>query len=104
MVSHHQEVQQKLSLVRQIMARHNLGAAVFRGSPWFTWLTAGGSSRIPMGAERGIAETCVTADRATVTSRRRGSSVSVRSCHPTASRRCFFRGSRSDNAQSSSAI
>jgi Xaa-Pro aminopeptidase len=60
------EVQQKLQLVRHCLTTHNLGVVSFRNTSWFSWITAGGSSRVLMGAEQGIAEVHVTANEAFV--------------------------------------
>jgi Xaa-Pro aminopeptidase len=66
MVSRFVEVQQKLALVRTFLSRHHLSVLVFRNTSWFSWITAGGSNRVLMGAEQGIAEVYITATEAFV--------------------------------------
>ncbi len=55
-----QEVDDKLALVRRVMADHGLAAVRLRGIDWFAWATAGGSSAVLLTTETGVAEVVVT--------------------------------------------
>ncbi len=54
------EVEAKLAVVREAMAGAGLGAVRLRGTDWFAWATAGGSSTVLLAAEEGVAEVVVT--------------------------------------------
>ena len=54
------EVEAKLAVVRERMAATGLGAVRLRGTDWFAWATAGGSSTVLLAAEEGVAEVVVT--------------------------------------------
>lgn len=54
------EVEQKLSLLRQQLARHNISGFRFRGSDWFSWCLGGANNTVLLTAETGIAEVLIT--------------------------------------------
>ena len=54
------EVEAKLAVVREGMDATGLGAVRLRGTDWFAWATAGGSSTVLLTAEEGVAEVVVT--------------------------------------------
>ncbi|MFN8558769.1 MAG: M24 family metallopeptidase [Dehalococcoidia bacterium] len=58
------ELETKLALVREAMARHGLTAVRLRGVDWFAWATCGGSSVVILTAEAGVAEALITRDDA----------------------------------------
>lgn len=58
------EVSQKLSKIREVLSRHQVKAARFRGVDWFSWITGGGSSVVIFTSEVGIAEVLVTENKA----------------------------------------
>ncbi|MFZ6182203.1 M24 family metallopeptidase [Nannocystis pusilla] len=60
------EIADKLAKVRCCMYASQLAAVRLRGSDWFAWATAGGSSVVLMTSEAGVAEVLVTADEAWV--------------------------------------
>ncbi|MES2759083.1 MAG: M24 family metallopeptidase [Pseudomonadota bacterium] len=60
------EVAAKLALARHWLADSGAGALRLRGVDWFAWLTAGGSSAVPLAAETGKAEVLVTAGDACI--------------------------------------
>ncbi len=55
------EVKDKLSRIRRWLLTYDAGAIRLRGSDWFAWATAGGSSAVLLTAESGVAEIVVTA-------------------------------------------
>jgi len=60
------EVETKLTLLREAMERHGLGAVRLRGVDWFAWATAGGDSAVLHTTETGVAEVLITPDEALV--------------------------------------
>ncbi|WAS95111.1 M24 family metallopeptidase [Nannocystis punicea] len=60
------EIADKLALVRRCLRASRLAAVRLRGSDWFAWATAGGSSVVLATSERGVAEVLITADEAWV--------------------------------------
>src|SRR5690242_2501765 len=60
------ELQQKLQRIRRLLGDEQLAAVRFRGVDWFAWATCGGSSRILLAAETGVADLLVTSDGAFV--------------------------------------
>jgi len=60
------EVADKLALLRAALAQENAGAIRLRGTDWFAWVTAGGSSAVLLTTDTGIAEVLVTQDDACV--------------------------------------
>jgi Xaa-Pro aminopeptidase len=56
----------KLALLRATLDQAGAGAIRLRGTDWFAWLTAGGSSGAVLGLETGVAEVLVTRDEACV--------------------------------------
>jgi len=54
------EVADKLALLRAILAQEGAGALRLRGTDWFAWVTAGGSSAVLQTTDVGIAEVLVT--------------------------------------------
>ncbi len=54
-----QEVETKLAWVREALAEADSSLCRLRGSDWFAWATAGGSSTVLMTAETGVAEVIV---------------------------------------------
>lgn len=54
------EVATKVSLLREIMTNIGIGAVRFRGTDWYSWLTAGGSNVVLLTAETGVADILVT--------------------------------------------
>ena len=61
-----QEVADKLALLRATLAASGAGAVRLRGTDWFAWVTAGGSSAVLHTTDTGIAEVLVTAGDACV--------------------------------------
>jgi Xaa-Pro aminopeptidase len=61
-----EEVAHKLALLRAELARAGAGAIRLRGTDWFAWITAGGSSAVLLAAETGVAEVLVTPDEACI--------------------------------------
>lgn len=60
------ELQQKLQRVRTLIRDEALAGVRLRGVDWFAWATCGGSSRLLLAAETGVAELLVTPDGAFV--------------------------------------
>jgi Xaa-Pro aminopeptidase len=60
------EQDQKLQRMRAVLRDEGLGALRLRGIDWFAWATCGGSSRVLLAAETGVAELLVTGDGAFV--------------------------------------
>lgn len=60
------EQDQKLRRMRAVLRDAGLGALRLRGIDWFAWATCGGSSRVLLAAETGVAELLVTLDGAFV--------------------------------------
>lgn len=60
------EIADKLATIRRCMATAGLAAVRLRGSDWFAWATAGGSSVVLSTSEVGVAEVLVTASEAWV--------------------------------------
>ncbi|PCC72002.1 Xaa-Pro aminopeptidase [Nannocystis exedens] len=60
------EIADKLAKVRRELHASQLAAARLRGSDWFAWATAGGSSVVLATSETGVAEVLITADEAWV--------------------------------------
>jgi len=60
------EVADKLALLRAALVQENAGAIRLRGTDWFAWVTAGGSSAVLLTTDTGIAEVLVTQDDACV--------------------------------------
>lgn len=60
MTTRRQEVTLKLAWVREALAQTGAGACRLRGTDWFAWATAGGSSTVLLAAETGVAEVVVT--------------------------------------------
>jgi len=60
------EQDQKLRRMRALLRETGLAALRLRGIDWFAWATCGGSSRILLAAETGVAEVLVTLDGAFV--------------------------------------
>ncbi|WP_306392032.1 M24 family metallopeptidase [Telluria beijingensis] len=60
------EVADKLALLRATLVQEGAGALRLRGTDWFAWVTAGGSSAVLHTTDVGIAEVLVTADDACV--------------------------------------
>ncbi len=54
------EQEQKLTRMRAAMRDAEIGALRLRGIDWFAWATCGGSSRVLLAAETGVAELLVT--------------------------------------------
>jgi Xaa-Pro aminopeptidase len=54
------EIDQKLALMRQMLARHGMAGFLLRGTDWFAWATGGGSNAVLLAAETGVAEVLVT--------------------------------------------
>lgn len=61
-----QEVDAKLALARRWLLEAGGGALRLRGSDWFAWITAGGSSTVLLAAEVGVAEVLVTPNQACI--------------------------------------
>lgn len=61
-----QEVADKLAVLRAALAASGAGAVRLRGTDWFAWVTAGGSSAVLHTTDTGIAEVLVTAGEACV--------------------------------------
>ncbi|MBD2744499.1 M24 family metallopeptidase [Coleofasciculus sp. FACHB-1120] len=59
-----EEVSQKLELIRNALTEAEAQGLRLRGTDWFAWATAGGSSTVLLTAETGIAEVLVTAEDA----------------------------------------
>ncbi|MBD1838774.1 M24 family metallopeptidase [Coleofasciculus sp. FACHB-501] len=59
-----EEVSQKLELIRNALTEADAQGLRLRGTDWFAWATAGGSSTVLLTAETGIAEVLVTAEDA----------------------------------------
>jgi len=55
-----QEVADKLALLRATLASSGAGAVRLRGTDWFAWITAGGSSAVLHTTDTGVAEVLVT--------------------------------------------
>ena len=55
------ELEQKLQRMRTVLREEELGGLRLRGVDWFAWGTCGGSSRVLLAAETGVAELLVTA-------------------------------------------
>ncbi len=60
------ELEQKLHRLRALLRDEALAGVRLRGVDWFAWGTCGGSSRVLLAAETGVAELLVTADGAFV--------------------------------------
>jgi len=60
------ELEDKLQRMRAVLRDEGLGALRLRGIDWFAWATCGGSSRVLLAAETGVAEVLLTADGAFV--------------------------------------
>lgn len=60
------EQDEKLRRMRAVLRVEGLGALRLRGIDWFAWASCGGSSRILLAAETGVAELLVTGDGAFV--------------------------------------
>ena len=60
------ELEQKLQRMRTVLREEELGGLRLRGIDWFAWGTCGGSSRVLLAAETGVAELLVTAEGAFV--------------------------------------
>lgn len=60
------EQDEKLRRIRTLLRESGLGAVRLRGIDWFAWATCGGSSRVLLAAEAGVAELLVTPDGAFV--------------------------------------
>lgn len=60
------EIADKLATIRRCMASAGLAAVRLRGSDWFAWATAGGSSVVLSTSETGVAEVFVNATDAWV--------------------------------------
>jgi Xaa-Pro aminopeptidase len=60
------EQDEKLRRIRTLLRESGLGALRLRGIDWFAWATCGGSSRVLLAAETGVAELLVTPDGAFV--------------------------------------
>jgi peptidase M24-like protein len=60
------ELEQKLHRLRALLRDEALSGVRLRGVDWFAWGTCGGSSRVLLAAETGVAELLVTADGAFV--------------------------------------
>jgi Xaa-Pro aminopeptidase len=60
------ELEQKLQRIRSLLREEQLVAVRLRGVDWFAWATCGGSSRILLSAETGVADVLVTSDDAFV--------------------------------------
>jgi Xaa-Pro aminopeptidase len=58
------EAETKLRAIRGALSASDLAAVRLRGTDWFSWMTAGGSSAVLLTAETGPAEAFVTADGA----------------------------------------
>ncbi len=54
------ELEQKLSLLRQQLTKHRLSAFRLRGSDWFAWCLGGASNAVLLSSETGVAEVFVT--------------------------------------------
>lgn len=54
------EVADKLALLRAVLVQEGAGALRLRGTDWFAWVTAGGSSAVLQTTDAGIAEVLVT--------------------------------------------
>lgn len=65
-----EEIQTKLTVLREKMREHGLHAVRFRSVDWFSWATGGGSSVVILTNEMGIAEVLVSRDRAFVLTNR----------------------------------
>ncbi len=61
-----QEVDHKLTLIRQALEETEATGVRLRGTDWFAWATAGGSNTVLLAAETGVAEVLVTATDAWV--------------------------------------
>jgi hypothetical protein len=60
------ELELKLQRIRTLLREEDLTALRLRGVDWFAWGTCGGSSRVLLAAETGVAELLVTSDGAFV--------------------------------------
>lgn len=60
------EVADKLALLRAHLAGAQAGAIRLRGTDWFAWVTAGGSSALLQTTDDGVAEVLVTLDQACI--------------------------------------
>jgi hypothetical protein len=56
------ELDDKIALLRDTVARNGLGGIRLRGQDWFAWATCGGSSAVPLASEHGVAEVLATSD------------------------------------------
>ena len=61
-----EEVSHKLELIRSALAETEASALRLRGTDWFCWATAGGSSTVLLTAETGVGEVLVTPEDAWV--------------------------------------
>ena len=61
-----EEVSSKLELIRSALAETEASALRLRGTDWFCWATAGGSSTVLLTAETGVGEVLVTLEDAWV--------------------------------------
>lgn len=59
-----EEVEIKLKLIRQTLAKTAVQGVRLRGTDWFAWVTAGASNTVLLTAETGIAEVLVTDEEA----------------------------------------
>ncbi len=60
------ELEAKLGRMRTVLRNGGFGALRLRGVDWFAWATCGGSNRVLLAAETGVAELLVTAGGAFV--------------------------------------
>jgi len=60
------ELELKLSRVREVLGKHGLGAVRLRGVDWFGWATCGGSNVVLLTTDVGVAEVLITRDDAWV--------------------------------------
>ena len=60
------EVEAKLALLRDYLGKHGAAAIRLRGTDWFAWITAGGSSAVLHTTDTGVAEVLVTQDEAAI--------------------------------------
>lgn len=54
------ELDFKLSLMRETMSRHDLRGIRLKGTDWFAWSTCGGDNSVLLSSETGVAEVLVT--------------------------------------------
>jgi len=59
-MSRAEEVADKLALLRAALAEAGAQAIRLRGTDWFAWATAGGSSTVLLTTDAGVAEVLIT--------------------------------------------